>query len=56
MEGCSSQFDPDVVAAFDAVLEQADDLYLRGATADFALELQAHSADAEVSTEVAEAA
>jgi putative nucleotidyltransferase with HDIG domain len=56
MEGCRSQFDPNVVAAFDAVLEQADDLYLRGATADFALELQAHSADAEVSTEVAEAA
>jgi putative nucleotidyltransferase with HDIG domain len=41
-DGCDTQFDRAVVEAFDAVLERSDDLYLRGATADFALEAQAH--------------
>ena len=42
-----TQFDPDVVAAFDAILGSASSTYVTGARADFALEVQAASAPME---------
>jgi HD-GYP domain-containing protein (c-di-GMP phosphodiesterase class II) len=44
IQAASSQFDADVVAAFDAILETASATYSSGARADFALEAQAHPA------------
>ena len=41
-QAAGTQFDADVVAAFDAILETASENYSRGARADFALEAQAH--------------
>lgn len=42
LQAAGSQFDPEVVAAFDQILETASDTYTSGARADFALEAQAH--------------
>jgi putative nucleotidyltransferase with HDIG domain len=41
-QAAGTQFDPVVVAAFDAILETASETYSSGARADFALEAQAH--------------
>ena len=41
-QAAGTQFDADVVAAFDAILATASENYSRGARADFALEAQAH--------------
>ena len=41
-DGAGTQFDPEVVEAFLALLGGRGDLYARGATAHFALEAQAH--------------
>jgi len=40
--GAGTQFDSDVVAAFDAILAEASQTYSVGARADFAIEAQAH--------------
>jgi putative nucleotidyltransferase with HDIG domain len=42
LQAAGSQFDPEVIAAFDQILETASDTYSSGARADFALEAQAH--------------
>jgi putative nucleotidyltransferase with HDIG domain len=41
-QAAGTQFDAQVVAAFDAILETASETYSSGARADFALEAQAH--------------
>jgi HD-GYP domain-containing protein (c-di-GMP phosphodiesterase class II) len=41
-QAAASQFDAEVVAAFDAILETASATYSSGASADFAIEAQAH--------------
>jgi HD-GYP domain-containing protein (c-di-GMP phosphodiesterase class II) len=41
-QAAGTQFDPEVVDAFDAILEHASETYSSGARADFALEAQAH--------------
>jgi putative nucleotidyltransferase with HDIG domain len=41
-QAAGTQFDAEVVAAFDAILEKASQTYSSGARADFALEAQAH--------------
>jgi putative nucleotidyltransferase with HDIG domain len=42
LQAAGTQFDGEVVAAFDELLEHASDTYSSGARADFALEAQAH--------------
>jgi putative nucleotidyltransferase with HDIG domain len=42
LQAAGTQFDPEVVAAFDELLETASETYSSGARADFALEAQAH--------------
>jgi putative nucleotidyltransferase with HDIG domain len=42
LQAAGTQFDPEVVAAFDELLENASETYSSGARADFALEAQAH--------------
>jgi putative nucleotidyltransferase with HDIG domain len=42
VQAAASQFDAEVVAAFDSILETATATYSSGASADFALEAQAH--------------
>jgi HD domain len=42
LQAAGTQFDPAVVAAFDAILEDAGETYSSGAGADFAVEAQAH--------------
>jgi putative nucleotidyltransferase with HDIG domain len=42
LQAAGTQFDADVVAAFDEILETASETYSSGARADFALEAQAH--------------
>lgn len=42
LQAAGTQFDPEVVAAFDELLEVASETYSSGARADFALEAQAH--------------
>jgi putative nucleotidyltransferase with HDIG domain len=42
LQAAGTQFDAEVVAAFDELLEHASDTYSSGARADFALEAQAH--------------
>ncbi len=42
LQAAGSQFDAEVVAAFDQILEDASETYSSGARADFALEAQAH--------------
>lgn len=42
LQAAGTQFDPEVVAAFDELLETASATYSSGARADFALEAQAH--------------
>ncbi len=41
-QAAGTQFDPEVVAAFDVILESAGEGYSSGVRADFALEAQAH--------------
>ena len=41
-QAAGTQFDLDVVAAFDGILERASETYSSGARADFALEAQSH--------------
>ncbi len=43
-QAAGTQFDPEVVGAFDEILETASETYSSGARADFALEAQAHPA------------
>lgn len=42
LQAAGTQFDPEVVAVFDDLLENASETYWSGARADFALEAQAH--------------
>jgi putative nucleotidyltransferase with HDIG domain len=42
LQAAGTQFDPEVVSAFDELLENASETYTSGARADFALEAQAH--------------
>jgi putative nucleotidyltransferase with HDIG domain len=42
LQAAETQFDPTVVATFDAILEEAGAVYSSGAGADFAVEAQAH--------------
>jgi putative nucleotidyltransferase with HDIG domain len=42
VQAAGTQFDADVVAAFNEILEHASDTYSSGARADFAVEAQAH--------------
>ena len=44
VQAAGTQFDAQVVAAFDAILEKASETYSSGIRADFALEAQAHPA------------
>jgi putative two-component system response regulator len=41
-QAAGTQFDADVVAAFDSILQTASETYSSGARSDFALEAQAH--------------
>ena len=42
VQAAGTQFDPEVAAAFDEILETASETYSSGARSDFALEAQAH--------------